>query len=62
MVKVENLKEAYPNYFLDVHLFTQWIKHTVLGKVPPEYVPAPSTKGIDLKWVADRENWRPTRR
>ncbi len=44
--KIESLKEAYPNYFLDVRLFTQHLRRVVTGKFHEEYA-------RDLSWVRD---------
>jgi ppGpp synthetase/RelA/SpoT-type nucleotidyltranferase len=44
--KIESLKEAYPNYFLDVRLFTQHLRRVVQGVAQEEYVK-------DLSWIRD---------
>lgn len=42
-----SLKEAYPNYFLDVEMFTDRVKQVVFSG------PAKSHKGVDLSWLKD---------
>jgi ppGpp synthetase/RelA/SpoT-type nucleotidyltranferase len=50
--KIESLKEAYPNYFLDVRLFTQHLRRVVTGATQGEYEP-------DLSWLRE---FKPGRR
>jgi len=62
--KFDNLRAAYPNYFLDVSAFTNYLNRIVQGKemIPPQ---APSQGQVvrpanDLSWLADYR--RPSRR
>ncbi len=55
--KVEDLKEAYPNYFGDVQLFSTNLKAITQGEdareytMPPRYQPPPPPKEApDLSW------------
>lgn len=45
--KAENLREAYPNYFLDVSMFTNRLKDIAFPISPKKY------EGIDLSWLKD---------
>jgi hypothetical protein len=60
--KIENLKEAYPNYFGDVQLFKQQLKDITQGKGAREYtkpprhtVPPPHKEKPDLAWLRRRK-------
>lgn len=59
--KIENLKEAYPNYFGDVQLFKHQLVRVVSGKDPEEYIVRPQEKvpvkpreNPDLSWLKRR--------
>ena len=63
--KVENLKDAYPNYFGDVQLFKQQLKNIVKGKGAREYVVRPQEtvaprprENPDMSWLRRRIRWR----
>jgi hypothetical protein len=63
--KIENLKEAYPNYFGDVLLFKRNLKNITYGKDAKEYTlprqetvrPAPR-ETPDLSWFTKRKRWQ----
>ena len=66
--KVENLREAYPNYFGDVHLFRKNLLQIVKGKEAKEYLlppqaraPAPPKQIPDDSWIRypGRRKWTP---
>ena len=55
---VENLKEAYPNYFTDVGYFTRTLRNIVTGAPVKEYTvpPVPRTPIVrepigDMRWM-----------
>lgn len=55
--KVKNLKDAYPNYFGDVHLFRRQLRRIAKAKdtdefrlVPQEIVPPKPREAPDLSW------------
>ncbi|OJV05440.1 MAG: hypothetical protein BGO20_10430 [Bosea sp. 67-29] len=55
--KVKNLKEAYPNYFGDVHLFRRQLRRIGKAKdsdefqlMPQEIVPPRPREAPDLSW------------
>ena len=63
--KVENLREAYPNYFGDVHLFRKQLiditkgKHATEYTLPPvESVPARRKENPNLAWLRRRKHIR----
>src|SRR5262249_18386497 len=65
--KIDNLKEAYPNYFGDVQLFKKQLdditreKSAQEYKLPPrETVPPPHKENPDLAWLRRRKHirWR----
>jgi hypothetical protein len=51
--KIEDLRAAYPNYFLDVALFTTGLKSVLRGgDVPmPSDMPEQTWKADDLSWI-----------
>ena len=58
--KVENLKEAYPNYFLDVRLFAQNLSNLLEGKKPITLLPqdqdmTKTVRGYDLSFL---DGWK----
>jgi hypothetical protein len=62
--KIENLKEAYPNYFGDVQLFKKNLKDITQGKEAQEYtlppqkvVPKGPKEKIDLTWFKKKKRW-----
>lgn len=53
--KVENLRAAYPNYFMDVGAFTDNILRITEGRnETPTYI-AKRRQGLDVSWLKD---WR----
>lgn len=63
--KIENLKEAYPNYFGDVQLFKKQLTDITKGKSAQEYtlppretVPPPHKENPDLAWIRRRKHVR----
>jgi hypothetical protein len=55
--KIESLKEAYPNYFGDVQVFTANLKALTAGgqareyTMPPQYIaPRPPREAADMSW------------
>lgn len=63
--KVENLKDAYPNYFGDVQLFKWQLSNIVKGKGVQEYVVKPQDtvaprprENPDTAWLRRRIRWR----
>jgi hypothetical protein len=64
--KIENLRDAFPNYFLDVSLFTENLERILQGRDLLHRVGSDSaiarigmTSTEDYSWV---RNWRPKRR
>lgn len=54
--RLGNLREAFPNYFLDVAMFTERVRRSLArGNHPSSVSPSPisnlETKGYDLNWV-----------
>src|SRR5262249_32735988 len=63
--KIENLKEAYPNYFGDVQLFRKQLRDITKGKSAKEYtlpprvtVPPPHKENPNLAWLRRRRHIR----
>lgn len=63
--KIENLKNAYPNYFGDVQLFKVQLSNITKGKQAQEYIVRPQETIIprpkenpDLSWLRRRLRWR----
>lgn len=63
--KLENLKEAYPNYFGDVLLFKMQLGEIVKGKDLKEYIVRPQEvvtprpkENPDLSWLRRRPRWK----
>jgi hypothetical protein len=63
--KLENLKEAYPNYFGDVQLFKLQLKNITRGKGAREYVVKPQDtvnprprESADIQWLRRRIRWK----
>jgi Region found in RelA / SpoT proteins len=63
--KIENLKEAYPNYFGDVQLFRKQLKDITKGKSAQEYTlpprqttPPPHKENPNLAWLRRRKHIR----
>jgi hypothetical protein len=63
--KLENLKDAYPNYFGDVQLFKLQLKKITQGKELREYIVRPQEtvaprprENPDLSWFKRRIRWR----
>lgn len=63
--KIENLKNAYPNYFGDVQLFKLQLKNIVKGKGVRDYVVKPQETVVprprenpDTSWLKRRIRWR----
>lgn len=59
--KIENLKDAYPNYFGDVQLFKKQLKDLTKGKAASEYTVRPQEtvrprprENADLSWLRRR--------
>lgn len=63
--KIENLKDAYPNYFGDVQLFKAQLNRVLTGKDVEEYKVAPQEivttnrprENPDLSWFRRRIRW-----
>lgn len=63
--KIENLKDAYPNYFGDVQLFKTQLNRILKGKDIEEYTVAPQETVVthrprenpDLSWFKRRIRW-----
>jgi hypothetical protein len=62
---VENLKEAYPNYFGDVQLFKTNLRNITRGEEAKEYTMPPVAtvaprprERPDLSWFKKRKRWR----
>lgn len=49
--KVENLKAAYPNYFLDITAFTENIFRIIEGRPETPFDIFKRVRGLDLSWV-----------
>jgi hypothetical protein len=63
--KIENLREAYPNYFGDVQLFKKQLSDLTQGQAATEYtlppretVPPPHKENPDLAWLRRRKHLR----
>jgi len=64
--KIENLREAYPNYFGDVKLFRKQLLDITKGKSASEYIlppretvpPRSSKENPDLAWIRRRRHIR----
>jgi hypothetical protein len=63
--KIENLKNAYPNYFGDVQLFKMQLKNIVKGKGAKEYIVKPQETVVprprenpDTGWLKRRIRWK----
>jgi ppGpp synthetase/RelA/SpoT-type nucleotidyltranferase len=63
--KIENLREAYPNYFGDVQLFNSNLKQITQGDhaqefvLPPQKVVPPKPKEkIDYSWLYSYRRWK----
>ena len=65
--KIENLRDAYPNYFGDVRRFTSHLKGIVQGAAAFEFIPPPRQKAPprersligDLSWLRGARLPRP---
>lgn len=65
--KVEDLKEAYPNYYGDVRYFINNLTRVVKGRdaeeytLPPNRMPPPQEKPGDMSWMrpSSKRRWRP---
>jgi hypothetical protein len=62
--KLENLKDAYPNYFGDVQLFKMQLSNIVKGKDITEYKVKPQEtvkprprENPNLSWLKRRIRW-----
>jgi hypothetical protein len=64
--KLDNLKEAYPNYFGDVQLFRLQLRNLTKGKGVKEYILKPQEsvpikpklgENPDIAWLRNRNSW-----
>jgi hypothetical protein len=63
--KLDNIREAYPNYFGDVQIFKTALKRIVQGKGLEEYLLKPQEKAMvpartdvgDYRWLKRRGRW-----